>query len=455
MLLSTIRRWFAVAVMSLLLVIMSLPLAMAPSVALAQGTYISVNPTSGPPGAQVTASGGGFPANVTVQIWFDQTDTGARATTDSQGNFKTNFNVPSNATPGLHPVYATDGRENASTPFTVSTVAVQKVWTADGNNSAKTSFVPGDTIRYVVQVKNWGSSTVTATFTFRATGPLQIFYWSGSGSVATGTPTFYSPSTVPGNAPAGKYTLTVTVTYNGVSSSGQSTFTVATVKVQKVWTANGNNNARTYFGPGDTIHYIAQVKNFNSTTVTATFTFVASGPQQIFYWSGSGSVATGTPTFYSPSTVPTGAPLGTYTLKVTVTYNGVSSSGQSQFTVVSDKVAHAIDWAESQLGSQNWNGLCEKFVENAYGTSGQYPTAQDAYNKLHTSTNWSPNIGALVWFAPNASNGNAGHIGIYIGQNQFISATYNGVQINDMTSWSNNIAPYEGWGNAPSSWPGR
>ncbi len=348
MLLSTIRRWFAVAVMSLLLVIMSLPLAMAPSVALAQGTYISVNPTSGPPGAQVTASGGGFPANVTVQIWFDQTDTGARATTDSQGNFKTNFNVPSNATPGLHPVYATDGRENASTPFTVSTVAVQKVWTADGNNSAKTSFVPGDTIRYVVQVKNWGSSTVTATFTFRATGPLQIFYWSGSGSVATGTPTFYSPSTVP-----------------------------------------------------------------------------------------------------------TGAPLGTYTLKVTVTYNGVSSSGQSQFTVVSDKVAHAIDWAESQLGSQNWNGLCEKFVENAYGTSGQYPTAQDAYNKLHTSTNWSPNIGALVWFAPNASNGNAGHIGIYIGQNQFISATYNGVQINDMTSWSNNIAPYEGWGNAPSSWPGR
>ena len=82
-------------------------------------------------------------------------------------------------------------------------------------------------------------------------------------------------------------------------------------------------------------------------------------------------------------------------------------------------------------------------------------TAQDAYNALNTSSDWSPDIGALVWFTPNNGNGNAGHVGIYLGNGQFISATYNGVQTNDMTSWSTNVAPYEGWGNAPSNWPDR
>jgi NlpC/P60 family len=115
----------------------------------------------------------------------------------------------------------------------------------------------------------------------------------------------------------------------------------------------------------------------------------------------------------------------------------------------------AIAWAKSQFGSSAWNGLCERFVENAFGTQGQYATAQAAYNALHTSTNWSPNIGSLVWFVPNASNGEAGHVGIYIGNGQFISATDNGVQIYDLTYWNSNIASYEGWGDAPANWPGR
>src|SRR5207248_5531933 len=110
----------------------------------AQGTYINVVPTSGPPNTSVAATGGGFPANDTIQIWFDQTDTGARATTDSQGNFKTNFNVPSNATLGIHPVYALDGSEQASTPFQVtstsSALSIQTMFTRDGNGNVKNTF---------------------------------------------------------------------------------------------------------------------------------------------------------------------------------------------------------------------------------------------------------------------------------------------------------------------------
>src|SRR2546430_6125710 len=98
------------------------------------------------------------------------------------------------------------------------------------------------------------------------------------------------------------------------------TNTSSAVTVQKVWTADGNNNTKTSFAPGDTIHYLVQVNNPNSTTVTATFTFVATGPQKIFSWSGSVPVPPGTTSYYYPTTVPSTAPPGTYTLTVTVTY---------------------------------------------------------------------------------------------------------------------------------------
>jgi hypothetical protein len=111
-------------------------------------------------------------------------------------------------------------------PSPTPTVTVQKVWTADGNNNTQTSYTPGDAIQYEAQVNNTNSTTVTATFTFLATGPRQIFSWSGSKSVASGTSTISLASTVPFDALEGQYTLTVTVAYNGVSSQGQSQFTI-------------------------------------------------------------------------------------------------------------------------------------------------------------------------------------------------------------------------------------
>jgi hypothetical protein len=140
-----------------------------------------------------------------------------------------------------------------------------------------------------------------------------------------------------------------------------------------------------------------------------------------------------------------------------------SANGGSGWGAMSVKVGKAIAWARSQMSnpSQNWSGWCEKFVEYAYGiyggtADGGYTSAQDAYNHLHTSTNLSPNIGALVWFKPEAENQNAGHVGIYLSDGMFISATEGNqvVQFSSLAKW-NTHAPYEGWGDTPSKWSGR
>lgn len=294
-----------------------------------------------------------------------------------------------------------------------------------------------------------------------------IFWNSGGGGPSTCTSlrqdgTFTINSNVPSNEATGQQLVTIEDLDASLNQTNVPFTVTLPLSVLKVWTADGNNSAKTYFAPGDTIHYIAQVSNPNSSTVTATFNFLATGPQKIFSWSGPGAVPPGQPVFYSPSTVPSNAPVGTYTLTVSVTY-GVGSSGQSVFAMIGSKVEHAIAWAESQINKpeQNWSGFCEKFVEYAYGiyggaADGGYGTAQDAFKPLHTSTNWSPDIGALVWFTPEPENQNDGHVGIYIGNGQFISAIEGNpvVQIHSLKDWSTH-APYEGWGDAPTNWPGR
>src|SRR3954452_8224364 len=74
-------------------------------------------------------------------------------------------------------------------PRTTDGFSVQQVVTLDSNNNPKTLFVDGDVIHYSVHVKNWGSTTLTATLMLVATGPHQIFSWSGP--VAAGRAHFY------------------------------------------------------------------------------------------------------------------------------------------------------------------------------------------------------------------------------------------------------------------------
>lgn len=114
--------------------------------------------------------------------------------------------------------------------------------------------------------------------------------------------------------------------------------TTPTVTVERVWTRDGNGQNKNNFVRGDAIQYTVIVKNSANTMVTAMFVFDVTGPRQIFSWKQSASVAPGISGYYSPTAVPNDAPPGAYTLRVTVIYNGQSSSSTSPFTI---KPTHA------------------------------------------------------------------------------------------------------------------
>ncbi len=123
----------------------------------------------------------------------------------------------------------------------------------------------------------------------------------------------------------------------------------------------------------------------------------------------------------------------------------------------SSKAQKALAWAKSKLGSQEWNNLCERFVEEAYGTRGVYPTAKDASDAIvkhkgQASLKTAP-PGALLYFAADETNENNGHAGIYLGNGQMISARPGGVSIERLDT-PYNRQRFLGWGNAPASFPG-
>jgi hypothetical protein len=104
------------------------------------------------------------------------------------------------------------------------------------------------------------------------------------------------------------------------------------------------------------------------------------------------------------------------------------------------------------VGQTGWDGWCERFAENAYGTTGRYGSAlidfstQQAAGRMHYDLN--PPAGALTFFR-NAYDGGYGHVMLSRGDGSYIStgptvrivaASYGGRFI--------------GWAFAPDSWPG-
>lgn len=158
---------------------------------------------------------------------------------------------------------------------------------------------------------------------------------------------------------------------------------------------------------------------------------------------------------------------------------GPTSSGTSWGYFYNSKYPEAIVWAFSQLGtagncgSVSCAGNCLVFVQLAYGQqgggwapNGYADDAIDALNYLrgqdpgystdyiHSGVPGANDIGALVWFNASADNENDGHVGIYLGNDQFISATDGGIWINSISAWSAASASYAGWSEPPSSWLG-
>lgn len=135
---------------------------------------------------------------------------------------------------------------------------------------------------------------------------------------------------------------------------------------------------------------------------------------------------------------------------VNPTIKGWFGSGNTQVSPLDDT---AISLAQKDEGDQSYDNYCEQFAEQAvYGHASLYPTAADAYAnyKIQGVAN-DGNItkapqGALVYFAPDASNSGEGHVGISDGNGNFVSATSNGVKTISIKQWESQT------GQSPLGW---
>jgi hypothetical protein len=103
----------------------------------------------------------------------------------------------------------------------------------------------------------------------------------------------------------------------------------------------------------------------------------------------------------------------------------------------------AVQWFKNHLGSTAWQGYCEKAVENAYGTTGVWASANAHWNGASTRhTSGTPPLGSFVYW--NISS--YGHVGIADGSGG-IYATSIGGKIGHASS-VNYFNAYRGWSAA-------
>ena len=212
------------------------------------GSCVTISPASGPPGTTVTAAGSAWPAGDQIQaIWGSTSgpDVGSPVTVSSNGTFTLSFTVPTNAALGSTQVFfwdiqgryfeVADNSFDVTPPVSVTSVSTWGFFLQNNDTSNKaaahvaTQFTPGEVIEYVAYVSNSGTTAVTETYSYVVTNPSgsKVYSWSGSVAVAPGSNGYILPSVIPNAPPAGTYTISVTVSLNGASSSGKATFTVA------------------------------------------------------------------------------------------------------------------------------------------------------------------------------------------------------------------------------------
>ena len=121
--------------------------------------------------------------------------------------------------------------------------------------------------------------------------------------------------------------------------------------------------------------------------------------------------------------------------------------------------SRAVAWANSQVGSNAYGFACQRFVEHAYGTSGRFGSAIQAFNTLrargqmrYTKTNIP--AGALVFSSNPRLDLGYGHVMIARGNGTFVSGGANGPSVKTFTT-PNPGSTFLGWAPAPAEWPGR
>jgi hypothetical protein len=288
-------------------------------------------------------------------------------------------------------------------------VTVTSVWTTDGSGKKKTTFKPGDSVRYYARVVNSTGSSATASFVWSQKGPCgSTTLWSGNRSTAAGTVDWPVNATLPSNACGGSYTYTFKVTYGGASSSLSTSFVVkGNVTVTSVWTTDGSGNKKTTFKQGDSIRYYASVNNNTGGSATVSLVWSQVGPcGTTILWSGNRTTASGTVNWDLRTTIPSSACAGSYTYTVKVTHSGESSSKSTSF-VVKGYVKASSAWTTDASGNVQDTfapGDSILYYGSVLNTTGRTATANVVWSqsgpcdsKTIWSGNRSPSNGTVTW----------------------------------------------------------
>jgi hypothetical protein len=219
----------------------------------------TLDPTEGPPGTEATVTGSGWPPGHKIAVkWRGTTLAETRA--DDHGNIQVFFFVPVDAAAGEHEIDIKDaepgmGGIDDHLTFTVTgpAVTVERALTGAPDNPEwtsaheETTFHPGDTIWYTAIVQNPGPP-IDAYFTWQGKHAdpeigVEIFFDKNTVTLQTGSVWYYSPGTIPNDAPPGTYLNRVTVTVDGQEFVRESQFEVI----------SGETNLIANAGPDQTV----------------------------------------------------------------------------------------------------------------------------------------------------------------------------------------------------------
>jgi flagellin-like protein len=229
---------------------------------------ITLNPTSGPSGTQVTVAGTNFAASSAITIRFNgvvQTTTPATVTSSAAGAFSCTFNVPSTANGG-YTVSATDGSSGSgSSTFTVSTVVVPAITLNPTTGpSATTVTVSGTgfaaTSAMNIKFNGVTQTTVPPAVTTSAAGAFSCTFYVPA--IAAGPYTVLATDASSGSAST-SFTVTATTQYtitfasSGLGGDGSGTLVTYTINggsQTPIGVAGGSINVNA----GDSINYAFQ-----------------------------------------------------------------------------------------------------------------------------------------------------------------------------------------------------
>jgi hypothetical protein len=236
------------------------------------------------------------------------------------------------------PALGTDPNGTASvvpSAIDAGTVAAVAARTTDAEFNTRTSFYRGQPIKYIGTVANSTGASRTAYMQWSLAGPCGAgSLWAGNRITAAGTIQWVLDRFVP--TCVGNYTFTFRVTYGGVTTVRTSNFSVVAtnggVAVTGARTTDINGYIRTSYYRNQPMWYVGDLSNTTGASRVVFLKYTLAGPCWAgVFWQGNVTTAAGMVPwgikYYAPPCV------GNYSLTVSATYGGVTSSRSTNFSI--------------------------------------------------------------------------------------------------------------------------